>query len=74
MAHSACKFLFWGNVLRFPIQIIPHGGNEVVKIYPPRKIKIKASCLRTILRDMSQTISSSPLRCFSPTLNLTYVP
>ena len=32
------------------------------------------TCLRSILKDESQTVGNNPLRCSSPTLNPTYLP
>ena len=50
------------------------GGTEASEPSPPWRIKIVMACLRTILKDESKTVGNSPLCCFSPTLNRTYLP
>ena len=44
------------------------------KVRSPWYIKIMMACLRTILRNESQTVGNSPLCCSSLTLNPTYLP
>ena len=60
---SYCKYLAY-KFCRIPCSIKS----------PNWWIKIVMACLRTILKDESHTVGSSPLHCSSAMLNPTYLP
>ena len=73
MALGACKIRSGCNIPQVPIQYYTTGGTKVKELSPHWRIKTVMACVRTILRDESETVSNSPLRFSSPTPNLTYL-